>query len=590
MKFRLNLSFIPLILYSFLMILVPRVNAQDTGWEISGFDSQITILEDTRVNVTETISVDFNTLQKHGIFRLIPVSYKTRYGNNLNVRFQLNSITDDAGQPIPIQQTMEGDSVKLKIGDPDKTITGSNTYVIFYTVNRVITTPTDTAELYWNITGNNWPVTIAQATATITGPSDSVTDSICFTGYLGSTLQDCQSNHNLTLATFSTTDLLPGQGLTAAVGLDPTSLTFPTTWQNLLWFLSDNWIYATPLVVFIFMFRLYWSRGRDKQYQNLFSETGSRTVPLFHKLDVLSVYGPPQDFSPGEAGVIVDEKVHDTDITAIIVDLARRGYFTIKDTTKKKFIFNKRDIELIRTDKQEKDLLPFETSIMDMLFGQSRQKSVLLNKLPSLAYQHLDKAKDNLYQHLTDSGYFLAHPLKVKQKYLVLAFGILFIGLFLIGPVSIVLPNPGGFIFSLITSFLIILGFAPFMPARTPKGRKALKEIVGLKEWVRLGAWREQIHEKHNFLEEVLPFTIAFGLTEKFLSAFKESDLKKLDWYQSDQPLTSAYFSSRINSINSNVTSGVASTRPKSSASSGGSGFSGGSSGGGFGGGGGGSW
>ena len=126
------------------------------------------------------------------------------------------------------------------------------------------------------------------------------------------------------------------------------------------------------------------------------------------------------------------------------------------------------------------------------------------------------------------------------------------------------------------------------MPARTAKGRRALAEIIGLKEYVRVGAWRQKYYEDYGYFEKVLPYTIAFGLTDKFIKAFKNLDIKNLSWYEGSN-LSSANFSRSINNFDSSFNSGINSTRPKS-ASSGGSGFSGGSSGGGFGGGGGGSW
>ena len=73
----------------------------DTGWEITSFNSAITLNRDTTVNVAETISVDFGALQKHGIFRTIPTSYRTQSNNTLNIRFHLNSVTDQAENSIP---------------------------------------------------------------------------------------------------------------------------------------------------------------------------------------------------------------------------------------------------------------------------------------------------------------------------------------------------------------------------------------------------------------------------------------------------------------------------------------------------------
>ena len=275
----------------------------------------------------------------------------------------------------------------------------------------------------------------------------------------------------------------------------------------------------------------------------------------------------------------MEKKGHLRDITATVIDLARRGFFTITEIPKKG-LFGKLDFEFKRL-KQSTDVLhQFEQEVIIMLFDD--KQAVKLSKLPTSAYRHLDQAKSKLYQHLTTTGYFSANPKTVRTLYLII--GIIIAGISLFG-----LFNLSLFI-GLLFSGLIILAFSFFMPARTPKGREALRQTLGLKEWVRLGAWRERIHEKHNFLEEVLPFAIAFGLTEKFLNSFRASDLKKLSWYKSDGTLTASHFNHSLGRLNYSVNSGVAATRPRSSASSGGSGFSGGSSGGGFGGGGGGSW
>jgi uncharacterized membrane protein len=588
-----------LLLFSFFSFIPrPAFAASDTGWTITDFHSQITINQDTSVNVTETIQVDFNHLQKHGIYRTIPVNYSTTSGNNLNIRFHLSSVTDSQGNSLRVKSTRDGDNLSLRIGDPDRTVTDVQTYVISYRVNQVITQPNNLAELYWNVTGNDWPVPILQASATVTTPQGAILNTICFAGVYGATGQECSHSAQDGTAEFATGYLYPGQGLTISTALDSDLLTFPDFSQRLLWFVTDNWIYASPLLVFAFMFYLWYTRGRDSRYKNIFHEQGDvELVPLFQHLDALTVYGPPQDLSPGEVGVLVDERVHLRDITAVAVDLARRGYFTIKEIPGKGW-FKKTDFQLILNKKAESELQDFEKSVLDTLFDEARIPTVKLSKLAKHAYQHLAKAEDQLYQHLSDTGYFIGHPQKIRRQYLgigiAILIGLFFLAKFVISATGVFgltnfLPVPG-VIFAGVTSGLIIIAFSFFMPARSAKGRKALKEVVGLREWIRLGAWREQIHEKHNFFEEVLPYTIAFGLTSKFISALKDADLKDLTWYQSGRPLSLVYFSSSLNSFGSSIGSGVNASRPKS-ASHGGSGFGGGGfSGGGFGGGGGGSW
>src|SRR3990172_9987426 len=103
-----------------IMLFVGNVQAQDdTGWTIESFKSDIRINSDTTVDVTETIIVDFDGLAKHGIYRTIPVKYQTQYGNNLNIRLNLLSVTDTSGDKLETKITKEGGNSKIRIGDPD---------------------------------------------------------------------------------------------------------------------------------------------------------------------------------------------------------------------------------------------------------------------------------------------------------------------------------------------------------------------------------------------------------------------------------------------------------------------------------------
>ena len=563
--------------------------AQDTGWEIESFHSEVVIHRDTSVEVTETIIADFGNLRKHGIYRDIPVKYLTRFGNNLDVRFELNGVRDEHGQTYENQVTYSGNDVSIRIGDPDSTVSGINTYVISYEVKRVITTPQEKAELYWNVTGNDWPVPIHDVTSTVTFADGSIDESICFTGIYGSSSTNCMFDTQNNSTTFTAANLSPGDGLTIAVAMDQSQFTFPTLVDRIIWFLQDNWIYGLPIIVFFVMLRLYWQKGRDKQFVNLFHESDVvRTVPLFQKINALSMFHPPDDITPGEVGVVVDERVHSRDITATVIDLAVRGFLTIKEETKGRII-KRSEFTLTLVGKDETKLKSYEKSVLDMLFGTERKKTVSLSKLPSKAYKYLEDARNNLYKEVLEMGYFSGNPKSVRTKYLVAGIVIIFISVFA-GSFFATFSGSTGVIVAGMLSGIIVILFSFFMPARTAKGRKVLAEVVGLREYVKVGAWRQKEYEKKNFFEETLPYTIAFGLATKFISAFKDAKFTKPDWYQTTGMFNPGVFVSSMDSLDSSLAKGISATRPKS-ASSGGSGFSGGGfSGGGFGGGGGGSW
>lgn len=562
----------------------------DSGWVIERFFSKIFIAKDTSVLVTETITVDFKKLSKHGIFRNIPVEYKTSAGNNLNIHLKVISVTNSSGQKIPYKLTRTGKQITIKIGDPGKTVSGKKTYVISYKVQRVLLRQKQEAELYWNVTGNNWPVTILSAQAEVRAfDKTPLKRAICFTGHVGSKKTSCKYDAQNNTAYFTAENIKPGEGLTIATLFNKSDFLFPSLIQEIAWFFLDNWAYFIPIAVLIIMTSLYWTRGRDKKYRYLLREKGVKTVGLFEKINALTTFSPPKNLSPGEVGVLADEVVNMRDITAIFIDLARRGYLTIKEIPGEGLV-KRRDFEIKLNQKDESELKDFEKSILDMLFGKKRKTKVVLRKLEKDSYKYLEEAKKKLYKHLSEEGYFEGNPDSVRKRYFIIGFVVLIYGTAIFSGLSILsLFSIQGSI-AAIASGLIIMFFAFFMPAKTPKGRKALMQVAGLREYLKTGAWRQKIYEEHNFFEEALPYTIVFGLTKKFINAFKDADIKRLDWYKSKGPISSQSFAYSLGYIGKDLTKGVTASKPRT-ASSGRSGFGGsGSSGGGFGGGGGGSW
>ena len=68
---------IPLLVVLLGLVTVGTVPATaDEGWTIETFDVAISVQPDATMTVRETLQVDFNSQQHHGIFRDIPVLYE----------------------------------------------------------------------------------------------------------------------------------------------------------------------------------------------------------------------------------------------------------------------------------------------------------------------------------------------------------------------------------------------------------------------------------------------------------------------------------------------------------------------------------
>ena len=99
---------------------------------IDKYDINIIVNENNTFNITETITAYFN-VPKHGIFRKIPLKNTiTRLdGTTSSNRTQITNISVNNEYTT----SKENGNYVLKIGSPNSTLTGEQTYIIKYTYN-----------------------------------------------------------------------------------------------------------------------------------------------------------------------------------------------------------------------------------------------------------------------------------------------------------------------------------------------------------------------------------------------------------------------------------------------------------------------
>ena len=103
--------------------------------------------------------MDFESSARHGIYRLIPVSYR-RYDNQYSIHLANISVTDEHNNPLNFRVSDQGNDIEIKIGDANVVLTGVHVYKIHYAVRRALNFFAGKPELYWNVTGNEWPYAI----------------------------------------------------------------------------------------------------------------------------------------------------------------------------------------------------------------------------------------------------------------------------------------------------------------------------------------------------------------------------------------------------------------------------------------------
>ncbi len=546
---------------------------------IRDFHAEIDVLPDSSLDVTETIRAEFIGSWQ-GLYRTIPVEYPGPGGFNYSLMLDDIAGTENSGadpMPLRIEKRRQGANLVLKIYVPGAN-TVTRTISLHYRVRNGLRYFEDHDELYWNITGTEWDVPLEAASAhVILPPGITGLRAADFTGAFGSRAQDAQVEilgSNIDVR--AVRPLAFRQGLTLVAGWDKGFVHAPDRSEKLTQFVESNWPLLAPVVAFLVMFWLWYTRGRDPQ-------VGSIAVQ----------YEPPDGLTPGEVGTLVDTQASMRDITATLVDLAVHGYLTIEERAKphlmglyseKEYVFhaNKKMGEL-------GGLKPHEMIFFAALFDNGISDEVTLSQLQNKFYKNLPGIRSAIFTSLVEHGYYAHRPDRVRQSFL--AAGMI-MGVLLYGAGVYVAQTLGmqmlPFYAGAILTAGVVIAFGWFMTARTAAGARALHNALGFEDFLgHVEADRlDRIAQTPATFEKYLPFAMALGVEKKWVGAFEGIFTQPPSWYVG--PPGSAFhpvaFGNSLDAMSARAGQ-VMSSAPRSAGSSG---FGGGSSGGGFGGGGGG--
>jgi len=585
-------------------LLVAAVGAAAQPYVIQRFESSIRIHADSRLSVQERIAVRFNE-PRRGIIRSVPVDYDTGRGYRRRVDVSAVSVEDGEGNDPGLKVWKEGANLMIRIGDPDVTLPPGTerTYVISYMVTGAFNwfEPEDgwtegRAELYWNVTGDEWDTTIEVASCRIQFPAVDADGDVrvrVFAGPYGSRAQnelaafaegarDDVTHTTISLRADSAdalrhAPLHPGSGMTIVLGFPADHIQRPPLITQVRLFLLPNLGLLMPLLVGAMFFFAWSLRGKDPPHG-----------------PVAVQYDPPDSLTGPEAGAMLDERVDSRDIAAGIVSLATKGYIKIERKKKPALFFESVETFLHNNDKPIENLTNFEISLLSKL--RSCGDIVREDELRKDVAPHVSDLQQSLYETLVDRGYYLKNPSSVRNAWLVGGLIVVGVVTFLVlGFTDSFLPS----IFGGAVSAILVVVFARLMPARTQRGAKVLRDLKGFEEFILRANgkemdWMSKKHPDMALFEAYLPHAVAFGATKVWVEAFQSVLQQPPSWYVGawDSGFGFHSFGTDLERTVGSLGS-AASTPPRSSgASGGGSGFSGGGglSGGGFGGGGGSSW
>ena len=555
--------------------------AQERSWRIEDFHADIRVLESGAIEVTETIRPRFNG-SYNGIYRTIRVEYRIN-GFRYKLRLSVDAVTDADGNPLRYESKRDRDHLNTKIWVPGAVDTVRTVRLTYGVTHGLRFFEADEGaddiveaydELYWNVTGTEWPVPIEAASATVRLPQAvGGVRAHAFTGGYGATGRDAVVDVTGTRIDVRTDRPLGfREGLTIGIGWNAGVVRRPTAIDLAGMYLFANWPLFLPFFAFAFMYRRWNERGRDP-------EMGS----------IEPRYEPPGGLTPAEVGVIVDNRADLRDITATLIDLAVRGHLTIEERGENDYVFERRDVA-------DDDLAPHEGALLRAVFGGRATRR--LSDLKDRFYKDLPDLKSKLLATLIEHGVYTESPAMVAGKYVGLGF-VVGIVIFFGGQLAqAVLPLAlGAVLGAAIASALVIVIFGLFMPARTKRGTELLRQVKGFEEFltrVESDRYRRKITGPEMF-EKCLPYAMALGVAAQWARAFRDLYREPPDWYHGHALSTfnAHILVSNLNSMSAETHS-VMQSAPRSaqtsSFSGGGIAGGGGFSGGGFGGGGGGAF
>jgi len=596
---------------------------------IDDFDVSIDVAASGALEVTETIRLRFDGAW-NGIHRLIPVEYRTPRGDRFFLRFSLAGVTTDTGERLRVQRSREGHAEDLKIFIPNAA-DAVRTIVIRYTVRHGLRFFPDHDELYWNVTGDEWPYPIRTARVRVTLPRSLVNvRANAFTGAFGSTERAATiridgERHAPADAFDPAVESPPPagdrhvveveadralgirEGLTIAIAWNPGVIHRPDALERWLAWVADNLLALSfqgllvlvPLVTGAVLLRRWLKKGRDPA-------TGPVVVQ----------YEPPAGLGPAEVGTLVDNTPDTRDLMAMLVDLAVRGVIRIRETSPAGWLSRPEyAFDLLGVPAGAAGLPESEQRLIAGLFPGAGTPSavaaergtalrtVTCDDLRDRFHTHLPGIRSAIFDRLVADDHYRERPDRVVSGYVGAAIGAGVLFVVVLGVVRVLAPalvSGAGLALAIASGIVTVAaigGFGAAMPARTKRGADTRAAIRGFEEFLsRVESHRlASLPLTPDLFERYLPYAMALGVEGRWAKAFEGICTEPPQWYVGSSPIRTFHAANLTGDLSrmSAVTATAMQSAPRSSGGSGfgsGGGFSGGGggfSGGGFGGGGG---
>lgn len=495
--------------------------------------------------VTERVTYDFGVAERHGIFRELPARVRYDDENDRVYRLAVLGVHGSPGTPDQYQLENEGRVLRVRIGDPDRTVSGRHDYTIDYRVRGAMDGFEDHDELYWYAVGVHWPVPIQRASSTVTAPA-AISHLACNAGPSGLP-RPCTSNAvDGGKALFTATDLRAYEGLAVGVGFPtgvvpaPRPLLEERGWHLASAFSATPWTLGAAggllLLVMLFAGWLLVVAGGDRRVAAALGGTTAVAggtgwgVPGVTQVGGAAAVesAVPDGIRPGQAGLLVNRVVEPVAIGATLVDLAVRGYLRIDH-------WPGGDWRLVPLKDADEELLGYERELLDGIFGglQVQPKSRWLSSLRREFSDRFRRVRSELDDDAVGRGWFADQPDRVRRRWAWCGAAVAAAGAVLVVVMAWnthlgLVPIP------VVLAGLLLWWGARRMPRRTPAGAELAQRVVGFRRYLQTaGSGAAEVPLAEDQFSRYLPYAIVFGVPERWALAFARlGAAPEASWYQ----------------------------------------------------------
>ena len=496
--------------------LLPAPASAQGGEQILDYRVDVRIQRDGDLLVAERISYDFGEAERHGIFRDLPV--RVRYDDDNDRVYRIEDI-EVQGSPGTADQYVLEDvdrMLRVRIGDPDRTITGRHDYAIDYRVRGALDGFEDHDELYWFAVGTQWPVPVQQASATVTAPAG-ISHVACNAGPSALPRPCTSSAVDGEKAFFSATGLRRNEGLAVGVGFPtgvvpvPRPLLEERGWHMARAFSATPWtLGATGGLLLVAMLVLGWL---------FLVVAGDRRVAVGPGGTAAVAGGAmeaavPEGIRPAQAGLLVDGAVEPVAIGATLVDLAARGYLRIEEPGA---TGNWRLVPLKAADQE---LLDYERALLDGIFGgaEAQPESRRLSGLHGQSSSLFKAVRSALYEDAMRRGWFVGRPDRVRTTWAACGAAVAAAGAILL-VVAASATHLGLLPIPIVLAGLLLWRGARRMPRRTAAGAELTRRVAGFRRYLQTtGSGAVEVAAAGGQLPRYLPYAIVLGLGGRWAS------------------------------------------------------------------------